>query len=231
EDDRASMGLVSGGPVAAPSNLRLIFECVDAATASPATVARCVTVYFSLAELGYRHLVDAWHEHSCPATLEREERNEIVGIFDWIVPPLTTFVTRHLQLVAAVSEHSLVRGVLELMGIFLSPLSDPEMCSRIRGNDMLLHLDACVILASIWALGAVASTEAGRKAFDKELRSLLEGKQESGKVWKELKSPLPTKLWCFDYAWDDEDGKWCNWLDIFPDKQKFDRSVPITQLV
>ncbi|CAE8597987.1 unnamed protein product, partial [Polarella glacialis] len=72
EDDRASMGLVSGGPVAAPSNLRLIFECVDAATASPATVARCVTVYFSLAELGYRHLVDAWHEHSCPATLERE---------------------------------------------------------------------------------------------------------------------------------------------------------------
>mmetsp|Transcript_38901 Transcript_38901/g.70950 ORF Transcript_38901/g.70950 Transcript_38901/m.70950 type:complete len:2173 (+) Transcript_38901:3-6521(+) len=96
---------------------------------------------------------------------------------------------------------------------------------------MIPHLDACVLLACIWGIGAVAGDEAGRKIFDATLKSLCFDEHPDIKAFKELVPMFPEHSLCFDHAWDDELGQWCGWLDIYSQEQKFKLHTSPLQMV
>jgi dynein heavy chain len=67
--------------------MNLIFEPMDLAVASPATVSRCGMIYIEPHVFGWEHLVDSWRSTCLPATFGESEDMEIIMLFEWIVAP------------------------------------------------------------------------------------------------------------------------------------------------
>jgi len=230
-DDTRKLCVLSGETIEVPLDMKIIVESLDLAAASPATVGRCGTVFFSPEQMGYWHLVEAWSE--CPKTLTKEERDEMTNMLGWLVPPLLECARTQMgDLVVPFQEQSLTQAVLYALNSFLCPLRDEECCNHVRTNSIEDHCDAAVLLACIWGIGAAAEDESGRKAFDVSLRTLVDNLHPSATAYKKLHPPFPRTGTCFDQAWNDELGHWCGWLEFYNEPQVFDpRQSPCQTLV
>ena len=74
----------------------MIFEVMDLAVASPATVSRCGMVYLESNQLGWRPLTLSWL-NTLPGHLEEKHKDHILGLFDWLVPVSLRFIRREIK--------------------------------------------------------------------------------------------------------------------------------------
>ena len=90
-DDNKKLCLMSGEIIAMTENMNMIFEPMDLAVASPATVSRCGMVYLQPAEMGWRPIFDSWR-NELPEEFTEEHVKGITELADVVIDPCLSFL-------------------------------------------------------------------------------------------------------------------------------------------
>lgn len=200
----------------------MIFEVDDLSQASPATVSRCGMVYMQASLLGWRPVMLSWLD-ALPQAVNETHKEELVALFDWLLPPLVRLATKTLRRPIPASEIHLARSCMHIIDSLLDEFRDtPEKVAELNANIQKVWIQSIFLFALVWSVGG-CTDEAGRVSFDDTLRKLI-----VGEVPVELKpymtgQPVPiTQLFpegrlVYDFAFDKGKAKWVPWLETMPE--------------
>ena len=240
-DDNKKLCLVSGEIIAMSERMNLIFEPMDLAVASPATVSRCGMVYMEPSQLGWQPLMSSWLARLPPSLLAHAPHRKLLeDLFLWLLEPCLWFVRKCCRAPVPTSDILLANSLMRLLDAHLDAWRDtgdkddknyvpkPPPDAK-KGGELLQGL---FVFCLIWCVGATVD-DAGRAKFDAFLRALLKREapgtegalavlavpgapQPVAPDPKDLKlaRPLPEKGTVFDVMWTGKD--WVEWMGTQP---------------
>lgn len=86
-DDNKKLCLTSGEIITMNSKMSMIFEVMDLAQASPATVSRCGMIFMEPISLGWKTFARSWLNLCNPAWVSDYDKI-IMDLFEWVIPPV-----------------------------------------------------------------------------------------------------------------------------------------------
>jgi dynein heavy chain, axonemal len=84
-DDNKKLCLTSGEVITMSAEMSMIFEVMDLAQASPATVSRCGMIYMESSSLGWESFAISWLDQCNPMWVD-EHKVIIMSTLNWIIP-------------------------------------------------------------------------------------------------------------------------------------------------
>lgn len=193
-DDNKKLCLMSGEIIQMSANMNMIFEPMDLAVASPATVSRCGMVYMQPHEMGWRPLYDSW-KLSIPAFfLDENVASHYIPLFDELVDvvfqPCINFIREQAQETTPTNDQSIVQSILRLWTSFLKVFNvDPEKANKpgskkeeglfsdlsaLDKKTVLQIVDSSFVFACCWSLCVTVNTNY-RRPFDLYFRKVCNG--------------------------------------------------------
>jgi len=212
-DDNKKLCLTNGEIVAMSTNMNLIFEPMDLAVASPATVSRCGMIYVEPEEIGWQHLFDSWKINNLPSTFGEQEDMELVMLTEWLVQPLLDEVSQKMRMISPTQIQCLVQSMLRLLKIQLAVFNEQSFFDEMEEKERIKLIDTFYVFSCIWGLGSCVVSE-HRRNFDIFIKRLLQG--DTGvKQPKKIQPGLPEGLSCFDCIILHSEGsiEWKRWAD------------------
>ncbi|KAI9202130.1 dynein heavy chain and region D6 of dynein motor-domain-containing protein [Polychytrium aggregatum] len=202
-DDNKKLCLMSGEIIQLSNTMSLVFEVMDLAVASPATVSRCGMVYMEPERLGWRPLLSSWLERM--ETLRPEYAKYISQLFEIFVPPSIQCVRKDCRELSPTSDIGLVNSLIRLLDSQIAEFQE----AKVTKNDSLLkqRLECFFLFSLVWSVGGSVDTPSQLK-FDHMLRSLL------SRLSTPLTLPIPDEGTVYDYVFEtNEDAdRWTLWL-------------------
>ena len=176
--------------------VRFVFESLNLAAATPATVSRAGVLYMDATHLTWH----AWFLRWLDARPRNELRDALQTTFERVVPNVVA-VTMNVGIFPVTSsESSLVRSLCSLLEAFLVP----EYGVGGEHKDAASLADA-IKLQDMWLLFCIAWSFGG--AIEEE------GRIRVDMLVRELDSGIPSKLTVFDLWVDPKKLAWVSWED------------------
>ncbi|KAJ3406762.1 Dynein heavy chain 7, axonemal [Chytriomyces hyalinus] len=166
-DDNKKLCLMSGEIIQLSNTMSLVFEVMDLAVASPATVSRCGMVYLEPERMGWRPIVKSWTESLDFMTPDNIQL--VLQLFDVLVPPCLQFVKRDCKEISPTSDIGLVNSLVQLLD---SLLDEFRAKSQTATPDDRRRLECKFVFSLIWSIGGSVDTQSQIK-FDAFLRDLM----------------------------------------------------------
>eukprot|EP00965_Chrysotila_dentata_P002957 95741-Pleurochrysis_carterae.AAC.3 len=243
-DDNKKLCLVSGEIISMSPTMNLLFEPMDLAVASPATVSRCGMVYMEPSLLGWLPLMESW-VLSLPNALMESQRASMRELMECLVPPCLWFVLKLCRAPVPTSEMGLAQNMMRLISSQLGPWRDAEG-EHLDPKQAVETLQSAVVFSLIWGIGGTVDAE-GRRKFDAFVRCLLKRDRppelsnptapKTAVLATKLLKPLPDEGLVYDYVYDSQKRAWAGWMASVPNyaipagAAFHDIFVPITETV
>jgi dynein heavy chain len=174
-DDNKKLCLMSGEVIAMSANMNMIFEPMDLAVASPATVSRCGMVYLQPHEMGWRHLYESWRT-ALPEVFEEEQKKVIDQLINVIVQPCIDYLRNECKEQTPTEDQNLVVSMLRLMTAMMKCFTEGVHADADKKLKQQI-LESCFIFSCTWSLCCSINTEY-RKPFGQMFISICNGDVE-----------------------------------------------------
>ncbi|KAJ3039074.1 Dynein heavy chain 7, axonemal [Rhizophlyctis rosea] len=212
-DDNKKLCLMSGEIIQLSNTMSLLFEVMDLAVASPATVSRCGMVYLEPERLGWRPLVQSWLEGV--EYLSDERKKYIQGLFESLVPPTLHFARRECKELSPTTDIGLVNSCINLFDSMLDDLREHTPEENDGKEINLQRIECRFVFALVWSIGGSIDA-ASQVKFDKVTRDAV------SKLAQPLVMSLPEEGILHDLVFETgEADRWIPWLNTID-------SVPIS---
>ncbi|GAX74205.1 hypothetical protein CEUSTIGMA_g1654.t1 [Chlamydomonas eustigma] len=233
-DDNKKLCLNSGEIISMSASMNMIFEVADLAVASPATVSRCGMVYLEPHQLGWRPLVLSWL-NTFPPHFPNEERQHLLGLFDWLVPVSLRFVRRDLKEAAPTLDGQLVTALMRNFTALTMHLTEEDQVKELGQERLRIHVESIFVFSLVWSIGCSCATNETRIYFDAFIRaaassSLPNYVSPSGEKYTlpedipeghvTLSSPfIPSDKGAlvYDFVFEAGSDKWVSWFGMIDD--------------
>ena len=203
-DDNKKLCLMSGEIIQLSNTMSLMFEVMDLAVASPATVSRCGMVFMEPERLGWKPLFDSYM--NTVDYLSSRVKGLIEGLFNHFVNAALRVAKYDCKEVSPTTEIGLVNSLIRLYNCYLNTKStkNPEE----NDQELLLHQQVqCWFIFSItWTIGGNLDPT-GQAKFDSFLRDRIYSLNPG------LLLSLPNDGLVYDYTYDND--FWKLWVDTF----------------
>ncbi|CAG9466170.1 unnamed protein product [Pedinophyceae sp. YPF-701] len=237
-DDNKKLCLNSGEIIQMSTNHTMMFEVMDLAVASPATVSRCGMVYLEPHQLGWQPLTHSWLA-ALPGHFDEEIKGHLLHLFNGLVPVCLRFVRREIKEASPTLDANLVSTLMRIFTSCADHLADADGYAALSPDTRKRHVEAVFLFSLVWSIGATSLLTDHRVLFGRMLTAATTGKLAgfagpSGEVYGEEEEDIPEGLitldassmplldhgtswhdWFFDPAHNK--GTWRQWQDIMDD--------------
>lgn len=215
-DDNKVLTLVNGDRITLPPEVSLLFEVLDLAQASPATVSRVGIVFYDELEFGWRPLVNSWLQaklalvdngveskndgppsaggSKAPSIFTKEAIETIAKLFDkYVVPSLKFKAEQGIKDAVYIPDVAAVASLLRLFDSLatLEHGVDPQ-----DENGYLRLVEMWFVFCTIWSVGGVLDGH-HRPRFDH--------------FFRDIEAQFPPVQSVFDYYVDHNKKDWLLW--------------------
>ncbi|XP_077865268.1 dynein axonemal heavy chain 12 [Saccoglossus kowalevskii] len=216
-DDNKKLCLMSGEIIQMSNSMSLIFEAMDLAQASPATVSRCGMIYLEPSQLGWQPLLDSWLIE-LPEYLQKDGAL-LRALFSWLAEPLMDYTRRNCKEYVPSSSSNLIKSLMYMFTM----LMDEYDASSNSGNHLKIWTVSAFLFSTVWSIGASVDSD-GQVKFDAQLREMLTGKSENfppipNEVGK-IDVPIPPEGLVYEYMYEFKArGRWVHWNETIRNKE------------
>ncbi|KAE9139210.1 Dynein heavy chain 6, axonemal [Phytophthora fragariae] len=212
-DDNMTLCLANGERIKLKNEMKMLFEVMDLAVASPATVSRIGVVYMTATDLGWMPFVKTWMEKELPSDFPSEGIKRLEFLITIYVEKCIQFVRKKSFELVPTVDMNLATSLCRLFACLFSPSSGVNY-SAMKSDEMLELLDKVFAFSLFWSVGATMTVDT-HEQFDNFARELM----------GEAKLNIPNAGLIFDYFVDVEQFKFRAWSEIVP-KFQYNPQVP-----
>lgn len=191
-DDNKKLCLTSGEIITMNSKMSMIFEVMDLAQASPATVSRCGMIFMEPISLGWKTFARSWLNLCNPAWVADFDKI-IMDLFEWVIPPVRYsqlfwitaeenhllifsfqcigFIKRCCTLLIQPGEFNLLMTTFNLFQMLMDDAIEEN--AEDYAKFLFNWYQAAIIMSVVWGLGGLLDINS-REAFDCEVRAVSE---------------------------------------------------------
>lgn len=118
------------------NNMNMVFEPMDLAVASPATVSRCGMVYLQPETLGWGPFFDSWKNFAVPDYIRSQPvfMDEIELLTKIVVQPCINYLREKCKEIAPTNDQNLIQSLTRLWLSALSVFADEYFLVEVRDN-------------------------------------------------------------------------------------------------
>ncbi|KAJ3267030.1 Dynein heavy chain 6, axonemal [Chytriomyces hyalinus] len=218
-DDNKLLTLINGERIKMNNTMHMLFEVMDLAVASPATVSRCGMVYMDPASLGWGPYVQSWIR-KLPEGVSSELKEHIHFLITEYVEKGLRFVRKNCTEFIPSVNINLVASLCNLLSTFIAKDKEIDVGGDISETKPLFN--HIFMFCYAWSIGGNLA-DGNQEKFDTFLRDMLDN-------YPLAEFSMPSSNSIFSHYVDIKNKTFGVWEDLVP-AFTYSREMPYFQMI